>query len=74
MFKVFNPNNETMQSSVDVNIEIEDVNDNSPTFDMSVYNVSINETVKDQVILQLLFPTFLSVHLFDDLRLKICNK
>ncbi|XP_052700895.1 protocadherin Fat 4-like isoform X2 [Crassostrea angulata] len=44
---VFNPNNETMQSSVDVHIEIVDVNDNSPLFDQSVYHVSINERVKD---------------------------
>ncbi|XP_055998637.1 protocadherin Fat 4-like isoform X2 [Ostrea edulis] len=44
-FTVYNINDEvTMQSSVNVSIEIEDVNDNTPLFNNSVYRVLLNES------------------------------
>ena len=32
-----------MQSSIHVDVEVEDVNDNVPAFSQQVYNISLNE-------------------------------
>ncbi|XP_061172273.1 protocadherin Fat 4-like [Saccostrea echinata] len=41
---VYNPNKEEMSSSINVSIEVEDVNDNIPTFNASIYHISLNES------------------------------
>ncbi|XP_062575471.1 protocadherin Fat 4-like [Saccostrea cucullata] len=42
--KVYNPNKEEMNSVTKVSIEIEDVNDNAPIFNASIYHIALNET------------------------------
>jgi hypothetical protein len=44
LLQAYNTNKETMQSSVNVTIEVEDVNDNTPSFNDSVYHILVNET------------------------------